>query len=767
MVVIYLVRRLSNVERTVKRTLGEVRHQVTPDDLHTAFGQWVEANPARVTTACAPYIDRSVAVAADVIRARVVAAAPPAQVRATSAPPPPQQQHVGHARVNDAQPPSGYQQSHGGAPLGQHAVEHHKQQQHHHHQPVPQQPHSNHHQGIPPLQHRQPHPDHQQGVLPVHAQVHHPQQQQHTQPYAVQQRPPAVVALAPVPLPSHGHGQGAPLPDADKAPIADASSFRQHPLGHGRPPVSPHAHGVAHRAPGDPVETGTRNGRPNVRCEGDVCVVIERPESPMTTDSGAAHRPWIQATPAAPSSLSNRRDPLSGGAASPRPEASGSNGEVKGAPREEARPQHDAPARDDVASSGSLALDPLPAPDCAVDGCSFGGQGDAAYDHSIDDDGSGDGDDCDGSDSNVGKGRDGNDGEQDDAGNDPNDDADLLAVNGDDDDDDDATSEGDAVRNRYITPIVPMPPRHIVNYGTAARADDPWSLPDEPRFFIGRGDESDDDDDAQEETEGDAVDGPIDDATDDDQDPGNRYPSGDVWYGRPIVSAPVFLVLRASDNGIGAPSGSARIVPLDDDDDDGDDIDNSDDDDVDSDDGLADDKDGAREAVVVEADSIDNVVAESRDHNNVKDDIGSDSAVCGDDDNDGNDDDSEATTNVLADVADAADIEADATGNDSVVPTEHIDGAPRSADVPQEEEEGSDGLVDATQSLGLSAHDQGAPSTRDETDELIDDQDKVAGAETAEAEPTDATTTTDSASSDSDDVVAQDEEYADDSDADE
>ncbi|AJF97981.1 hypothetical protein TW95_gp1247 [Pandoravirus inopinatum] len=75
MVVIYLVRRLANAERAIKRTMAEVRHQVTPDDLHTAFGQWVEANPGAVTTACAPYINRSVAVAASAMR--VHAPAPP------------------------------------------------------------------------------------------------------------------------------------------------------------------------------------------------------------------------------------------------------------------------------------------------------------------------------------------------------------------------------------------------------------------------------------------------------------------------------------------------------------------------------------------------------------------------------------------------------------------------------------------------------------------------------------------------------------------
>ncbi|WBR14503.1 Topoisomerase ii-associated protein domain-containing protein [Pandoravirus kuranda] len=603
MVVIYLVRRLANVERTVKRTLGEVRHQVTPDDLHTAFGQWAEANPGQVTAACAPYIDRSVAVAADVIRARVVAAAAAraqtdnAQQLASSSSsfPPPQRPEQSTPRDNTAQPPVAQQAppppSHGGGPVGQHADPRRQQYPTHqgHQQSMPQGrhppghvQHHGHPQGAAPFQPQGSHLD-QHRVPPLHAQGRHappPPPQQHVhqgaQSHGVQPRPATLPVFASPPSRSLGHTQSL---------LNSAQSF-----------ALPYGDDAVHPVPGKPaVASVFATRRPNVRCEGDVCVVVEDAALSHAADTSAipplhqhgAQEPPASSPAAAPMVGTLRpggspfRDPVSPRAQTTRGPDAGDDDALGIGARQEQRTVAAPSGGRHVTLFDSPAPRPLQSPldrgnDRAPDVQGAGGHdGDLNnLDDAVDTDNNNDNND--------------NDSDHRNDGDITNDGVAIV----DDAEGHGRDSDSDIDRDRHAVEIASTSsPRYDAVSNAAA---DPWSLPDESRFFMGRGDESDDDDEDQQddeqegEEEGDGrrpFDADAEYAYDDHDDPyrGDAIDNGgSAWYARQIVSAPLFLVLRASsDNGIAAPSGGARIVPLDDDDDDNNDADDAVDGDVD------------------------------------------------------------------------------------------------------------------------------------------------------------------------------------------
>ncbi|AVK77023.1 hypothetical protein pmac_cds_335 [Pandoravirus macleodensis] len=788
MVVIYLVRRLSNVERTVKRTLGEVRHQVTPDDLHTAFGQWVEANPAQVTTACAPYINRSVAVAADAIRARVAAATVAAPVQAGIAPPSQQQQqrrfdHAhDHAHDNGAQPPP-----HGGGPLGQ-RNQHQQQQRQGQQQPF-QQGHPSYQQydhpyGAAPFQPREPRLDQQRPPPPLQVQGHHTQQHQpHVQVYGGQQQPSIAPTLISPPR-SPGHMQGPPPPlDASVTSTTGAPFHRQILPERGQAPATAHdGGGGIYPTPNDPVATATfRSSRPNIRCEGDVCVVVERTGSPSSIDPGVVPRPQAQATPMASPNAVVSADPLQSCDApfektvSPRPGACAAENDERGMPIDVHRQQQHRAATpyqsQRATPSGSPVPDSRPVSDRDANNYHFDRRDGGAYDggpsDAGDDDDNGDrvdhgdhSDDEDGDDFiNRGDGRD-----SDDFGAVGIDHADRSYRDDDDggikDGTDNVAESGDARDRRGIN-IVPALSRHNAGYSAAIAVDDPWSLPDESRFFMGRGDESDEDDEDEnrddddgggdDDKEGESA-GRLDNDDgdeNDDDDPDDRYQDDNgvrAWYARPTVSAPVFLVLRASDNGIGVPSGGARIVPLDDDDDDGSDDDDDDDDD---DDGGDDDDNG--DHVVV--DNVDEAVATD--------------AIVDSSDNKDVDVDDDAPY----DVGDATNTEAgagtcDADGDGDVV-ADHVPESPRGIEFSQ-----SESVVEEPLAPSKVSHNQDVVVAQEEAHEPIDHPtDNGAACEEAERdEPTDTASdsaSSDGTSSDGDEAAPPEEEDTNGSDTDE
>lgn len=737
MVVVYLVRRLSSVERTVKRTLGEVRHQVTPDDLHTAFGQWVEANPAQVTAACAPYIDRSVAVAADVVRTRVVTAV---RAQAGIAPPPPAQRFE-HAHGSGAQQPTAHHQPppphHGGGHLGQRADPRQQQQQHHqgHQQPFSQghQPPRHdqrynrqytHNEGAAPFQPQEPRPGqhHANPSLQMHGHHAQQQQQQHAQAHCEQPQLPATPVFVAPPSRSPGHVQGTLPSGASGAPTANSPSPRQSPQGHGQLHVSPRGDDAVYHAPDDPATTSAfSTSRPNIRCDGDVCVVIEDARLQSAVGPGIVHRQWARTAPAlSPTAASNVYTSSPGG--TPRPsqvhtpdDSDKVASHVGVRHQQQQQPMTSTPL-------GSRHTTPLgsPAPDPRST-LSRDSVGHALGDHESDDradngdykdgvdDGGGDSDDDDG-----------------DGAND--DDVDVVDAGGRFTDMVENIGKDDAARDDGFGISTALMHRGA-SYSAAIAVDDPWSLPDESRFFMGRGDESDDDEDdgsedGEEEGErddGDFGDGCGDGAYDDrDADQDDRY-QGDgnsgsgAWHARPIISAPVFLVLRASDNGIAAPSGGARIVPLDDDDDDG-------------------------------ANTIDNV-ARSSDSKGADADNGAIHAI---------DDDADKTA---LDDATNDNTDADVRGPDTDVTAHDAPDAPREVNS-SPKGQAMEEIAALDRASCMPVRDQGATEILDETHGPADDpagkeEEEAVGTETDKDEPTD--TATDSASSDGDEAAPLEE----------
>lgn len=758
MVVIYLVRRLSNVERTVERTLGEVRHQVTPDDLHTAFGQWVEANPAQVTTACAPYINCSVAVAADAIRARVAAAMAAAPAQVGTAPPAQQQQqqHFDHAHANGVQPPP-----RGGGPLGQRNHQQPSQQGHQPHQQY------NRPQSAAPFQHRPP---------SLQAQGHHtqPRQQQHVQAHGGQQQPSIAPMFVPPPLRSPGHLQGPPPLGANGTPATGAPFHRQIMPERGQPPASPRDGGSgAYRAPDDPVAAATfRSNRPNIRCEGDVCVVVEHTGSPSSIDPGVVPRPRAQATPVASPNAVVSADPLQPydtpleRTVSPRlGECAAENG-GKGMPNDVHRQhqQHRAPTPHQsrhVTPSGSPVPDPRLTLGRDGDNYPFDDRVDGAHDDGHhDDDGNNDynsdhsdhSDDDDGDDFiDRGDGRDSGG-----FGVVEIDHADRSYRDGDDDDDDrdDGVKGGTSIvagsinaRAHHGINIASTLSHRNAGYSAAIAVDDPWSLPDESRFFMGRGDESDgddddsddDDDDDKEDESACGLDGDADENAD---GPDDRYQDDGgacAWYARPVVSAPVFLVLRTSDNGISAPSGGARIVPLDDDDD------------GDGGDGGDDDDDG----------NVDHAVVDNADET-----VAADTIV---DPSDSEDVDVGNATPSGAD--NAANAEADAgtcdADDDGGAVAHRVPESPRAIEFLQNESVAEEPLA-PSEAVCVLSHDQDPIAAQEEMHEPMDypTDGGVACREAERDEPTD-TASGDGASSDGDEVAPPEEEDTNSSDTDE
>ncbi|QBZ81021.1 hypothetical protein pclt_cds_425 [Pandoravirus celtis] len=515
MVVIYLVRRLTNAERAIKRTMAEVRHQVTPDDLHTAFGQWVEANPGAVTTACAPYINRSVAVAASAMRVH--------------APAPPAPHHPG-LRGPEAAPP-GQQplaQPHGPAPA---APPHF----------APRQP--------PPL-----YPPHGQPEGSVHAprpptgtaaQQHQPSAQLRPQP---QQQPGPTAP--PVGTPeqwSNGHALDRQRPHPEAPPRQPAPSAAPAPQ-----PVMPPQAGTPYVPP--PSSSSTivpqqqqqrqQQGQPPVlravpprmRCDGNVCVIIEDQVDDADDDADDT----FNGHPASVGDNEDHRDHLpldSGGGKSP---PSGGN---------------DHPLSDEHHESLSDGSD--------------------AEDH-------------------------GNQDEEDDHQYDTEDvdkqhapmlqvsnthldryvqdtlDAISHASNEEDEDDEDDKEEEEDDDDNEIDKSKrddggdPTPQDHgpALDRMRAAYADDPWSMPDDARFFVSHGDESEGD--HEDESDHDDGDDSI-EANDHDQERDQHDSRG--WYDHETPS--LFIVLGAPANGLCVPLdhhlGRARITPLDEDEDDAED----------------------------------------------------------------------------------------------------------------------------------------------------------------------------------------------------
>lgn len=466
-VVIYLVRRLANVERAVKRTMAEVRHQVTPADLHTAFGQWVEANPGAVTTACAPYINRSVAVAASAMR--VHAPAPPA----------PQHPSLRQPAPTVSQPPA---QSHVPRPG---PPPHFAPQQSHPHHQAP------------------PHPAQQGG--PVHGS--RPTPLAVAPPTQPQLRPqPAPLSSAPTTPRGHcqGEGQafepqrahtGAPPQQAQPPPASQTAQATQTAAQTGRPPFgAPSRPQTSHGAP-SPVPAGVsrslpmpRAAPPRMRCEGDVCVIVEDDE-----DEDDDHR--------RNDGHDDGRTLVTIGAGDDR---------------------HREDAHDDAEQNGH----PLQASASHLD--RYVQDTLDAISHASNDDDEDDDDEDD---------KDDNDKDEDDTTSDKNK---RGGANG--------SADLDADR------------ADLVSDGGApsACASDPWAMPDEARFFVGHGDES----------EG-----------DDDQDDERDQPGGGGWYGHETPS--LFIVLGTPTNGLGTSFGGlarARITPLGEDDGNGD-SENDDDDD--------------------------------------------------------------------------------------------------------------------------------------------------------------------------------------------
>lgn len=482
-VVIYLVRRLANVERAVRRTTAEVRHQVTPADLHTAFGQWVEANPGAVTTACAPYINRSVAVAASAMR--VHAPAPPAPHHPELRQPPP----------SLSQPPA---QPHGPRP-GPPPPHFAPQQSHPHHQAPPH----------PALQSGPVH-----GSRPAPPAVVAP-----TQPQACPQLAPP---SAPTTAQGHcrGEGQafelqrphaGAPPQQAQPPPAPQTAHAAQSAAQTGRPPLAaPLRPQTPHGAPSSMPSGAPRSlpmpraTPPRMRCEGDVCVIIEdEDDDDDEEEEDEEHNDYD----------ANGYD-------------QGHAQVIVGAGDD----RHQEDAHDDAAQNGH----PLQASVSHLDRC-VQDTLDAISHASNDED---------------------EDDERDD--------------DDDDENEDDTTSDKNARGGANGSADPDADRAHLASGGRAldagrseppACASDPWATPDEARFFVGHGDES----------EG-----------DDDQDDERDQPGGGGWYGHETPS--LFIVLGAPTNGLGAPFGGlarARITPLDDDanDDDGDGDGHGDDDD--------------------------------------------------------------------------------------------------------------------------------------------------------------------------------------------
>jgi hypothetical protein len=281
MIVVYFTRRLMNAERAIKRTTAEVRHQITPDDLNTAFGQWVEANPGAVTTACAPYINRSVAVAATAMR---VHAPPPPSYRA----PPMSDPAATHSRAPAVGSADGYrrqQHQEAPAPMATEPPRHHQQ---HHQLPPP-----------PPQQlHQQP----QQTSLyrPESQPSHGPMGSLGQQP-SLSQRPMTTHSNAPQGskgLPASSPSPRPMLPTAAAAAQLPETAMHERTSTQSQgtpprlePPIEPKtaASPIAGRGcsprqhPWPPLASCTP--RPRVQCHGDVCIVVDDCE-PDDDDDG-------------------------------------------------------------------------------------------------------------------------------------------------------------------------------------------------------------------------------------------------------------------------------------------------------------------------------------------------------------------------------------------------------------------------------------------------------------------------------------------------
>ncbi|HEY9249705.1 MAG TPA: hypothetical protein VIO38_11255, partial [Rariglobus sp.] len=218
--VVYIMRRLANVERTTKRTAREVRHQITPDDLNEAFGQWVTANPGAVTTVCAPYINRSVAVAANAMRVQAL-------------PPPPhnypQQQQQQQRAAVPPQHPAYYSAPH--PSYG---------------------PRVSHGQAPAPASH----------VPAAGAAVREVRQEEQAVPQQQPQQPSHAMPLmhANVPVAPHASAPAAPHPPQQAPALDHAVPGAQRHIDAALPP---------------PPANAARQRPPNMRCEGDVCVVMQ------------------------------------------------------------------------------------------------------------------------------------------------------------------------------------------------------------------------------------------------------------------------------------------------------------------------------------------------------------------------------------------------------------------------------------------------------------------------------------------------------------
>ncbi|AGO84150.1 hypothetical protein psal_cds_423 [Pandoravirus salinus] len=538
MVVIYFVRRLANVERVVKRTVAEVRHQVTPDDLHTAFGQWVEANPGAVTTACAPYINRSVAVAASAMRVHA---------------PAPQHSELREAPSSSSvQPPPRPHGPASAAPPPQFAPA----------QPTSYPPHIQ--QGMPAHAPRLPTGAAPRPTYPpVQTQPLQPRQQQQQQcdpadgPVGAQERWAGSHALDPrahrreesprQPPPMQPVPSAVPVAQPARVILPQAGAIRAPPL----PPTL---------APRQQEESPIlRVPPPRMRCHGDVCVIVEDQVADVAGDPHGGFDDYHADTrdgthrgdPDRPVCLSSDRDSpslpddSSHRLSDDHDRSLSDESDVEDGDHHEDGDQRCSTQVVKGQSGRALHVSRSHLDRCVQD--TLDAISHASNEEEEDDD-EDDEDDIDG----PQKGREwrGNDRGHCETGENQSDDQ-------SDDDDDEADR---VLEDRMAT-------ASDCGAMRAAYADDPWSMPDGTQFLVNHGDES----------EG------------DDQDDGRALVDGRGWYDHETPS--LFIVLGAPTNGLGAPfdpMGRARITPLEDEDEDdvrADDQDDFLDDDSDSDDG--------------------------------------------------------------------------------------------------------------------------------------------------------------------------------------
>ncbi|AJF97982.1 hypothetical protein TW95_gp1248 [Pandoravirus inopinatum] len=142
----------------------------------------------------------------------------------------------------------------------------------------------------------------------------------------------------------------------------------------------------------------------------------------------------------------------------------------------------------------------------------------------------------------------------------------------DEDDKEEEKDDDDEIdKNKRDDGSDPTPQDHGPALGRmrAAYADDPWSMPDDARFFVSHGDESEGDhgDDSDHD------DGDDDGIEENDHDEERDQHAGREWYNHETPS--LFIVLGAPANGLCAPLdhrlGRAHITPLDEDEDDAED----------------------------------------------------------------------------------------------------------------------------------------------------------------------------------------------------